>query len=229
MNNQHSMNSAVNGIKMVNQSADREEAAATKTVRRTRTGRRPGDSRTREDIAVAARELFAERGYAGTTIRAIAARARVDGALIHHFYTDKAGVFAAAVSDIVPLSNGVADVVAEAGDDLPEELLRLYLDLWESDSGDAVKAIYRSSLADPTASGLLRETSSDKLNATLAQAIDDPEADLRAAIVGAMMFGLAASRHMLALRPLATAKLDSVIDIMAPALAAIITPPKTAD
>lgn len=212
---------------MANPTAKRDDAAPTGDVRRARTGRRPGDSRTREDIADAARELFAKRGYAGTTIRAIAARAQVDGALVHHFYTDKAGVFAAAVADIVPLSRSVAQVVHQADDNLPTELLRLYLDMWESEAGDAVKAIYRSSLADPTASGLLRDTSSDKLNATLAQAIDAPDADLRAAVVGAILFGIAASRHLLGLTPLEAAKLDSVIAIATPALAAVIAPGKT--
>ena len=65
------------------------------------TGRRPGKSGSREDIVRAARQLFADRGYAGTTMRAIAQKAKVDSALIHHFFGSKDRVFAAAIQDII--------------------------------------------------------------------------------------------------------------------------------
>ena len=53
---------------------------------RRRTGRRPGDSGTRRAIIEAARSKFAERGFEGATIRVIAQEAKVDPALIHHFF-----------------------------------------------------------------------------------------------------------------------------------------------
>src|SRR5687768_7399925 len=60
-----------------------------------RTGRRPGASGTREVIADAARRLFAAHGYARTSLRAVAAEAGVDHALVTHFYGSKAALFAA--------------------------------------------------------------------------------------------------------------------------------------
>ena len=62
-----------------------------------RTGRRGGDSGTREAILDAARKRFAAHGYAGATIRRIAADAGVDPALVHHFFGTKERLFAAAV------------------------------------------------------------------------------------------------------------------------------------
>lgn len=50
-----------------------------------RTGRRPGQTETREAILAAARDLFGRNGYEGATIRAIAAEAGVNPALVHHF------------------------------------------------------------------------------------------------------------------------------------------------
>src|SRR5436309_1453926 len=47
-------------------------------------------SSSREDILRAARKLFAERGYQGATVRAIAAEAGVDAALVVHFFGTKA-------------------------------------------------------------------------------------------------------------------------------------------
>ena len=77
--------------------ASRRRPAARQGGRAVRTGRRAGDSGTREAILQAAREQFAERGYEGGTIRAIAGAAGVDPALVHHFYGTKERLFAAAM------------------------------------------------------------------------------------------------------------------------------------
>src|SRR5947199_6865393 len=58
-----------------------------------RTGRRPGRADTREAIAQAAREQFAEAGYDRATMRKIAAAAAVDPALVVHFFGSKEALF----------------------------------------------------------------------------------------------------------------------------------------
>ena len=56
-------------------------------------GRRPvGGPDTREQILTAAGELFSELGFERTTMRAVAARADVDAALIHHYFVNKEGL-----------------------------------------------------------------------------------------------------------------------------------------
>src|SRR5260370_26177214 len=60
-------------------------------------GRRKGAPDTRGAILAAARSSFAERGMAGTSLRAVAARARVDPALALHFFGSNAGLFDAAL------------------------------------------------------------------------------------------------------------------------------------
>src|SRR2546421_11881353 len=102
----------------------------TGAVRR-RTGRRPGPSGTQDDIVAAARKLFAEYGYRGATMRAIAREANVDAALIHHFFTSKEGVFAAAMEDAFPAPDAIDEVVGAGPDGLSERLGRFFLSLWE--------------------------------------------------------------------------------------------------
>ena len=63
---------------------------------RKRPGRPPGTSDTRERILTNARELFARNGIDKTSIRAVAAAAGVDPALVHHYYGTKQQLFAAA-------------------------------------------------------------------------------------------------------------------------------------
>ena len=60
-------------------------------------GRRPGSPDTRAAILGAARELFAAHGFAGTTVRAIGARAQVDPALVHHYFRTNDDLFLAAL------------------------------------------------------------------------------------------------------------------------------------
>ena len=62
-----------------------------------RRGRRPGAPDTRAAILAAARSRFAEHGYAGTTIRAVATDAGVDAALVHHYFGTKDELFLAAL------------------------------------------------------------------------------------------------------------------------------------
>jgi AcrR family transcriptional regulator len=56
---------------------------------RRRPGRPAGSSNTREKIRDCARELFARNGIKNTSIRAVAAAAGVDSALVHHYFGTK--------------------------------------------------------------------------------------------------------------------------------------------
>src|SRR5918998_5591151 len=73
-----------------------------------RSGRRPGNSGTRDAILAAARRQFAAHGYDRTTMRAVAAEAGVDQALVAHFFGGKQGLFVEVIrlpfapSDLLP-------------------------------------------------------------------------------------------------------------------------------
>ncbi|GAA1659158.1 TetR/AcrR family transcriptional regulator [Glycomyces endophyticus] len=60
-----------------------------------RRGRPPG--RTGDDLIAAAREVFLESGYAGTTMDAVAARARISKASLYREHPSKDALFAAVV------------------------------------------------------------------------------------------------------------------------------------
>src|SRR4051812_39019492 len=63
------------------------------TTRGRPSGRRPGDSGTREAILSAARRQFAEQGYDRTSVRGIALEAGVDPSLVVHFHGSKQQLF----------------------------------------------------------------------------------------------------------------------------------------
>jgi AcrR family transcriptional regulator len=60
--------------------------------------RRRDAGRSRARLLAAATELFAERGYTGTALRAVAERAGVDAALIARYYGGKDGLYQAVLA-----------------------------------------------------------------------------------------------------------------------------------
>ena len=91
----------------------------------TRRGRRPGSPDTRAAILAEARALFAANGYAGTSVRAIAAAAGVDAALVHHYFGTKDDLFLAALELPVDPREALRPVVEGGVDGAGERLLRI--------------------------------------------------------------------------------------------------------
>jgi AcrR family transcriptional regulator len=113
-----------------------------------RRGRPPGGSNTREDVLAAARRVFAERGYEGATLRAIAAQAGVDPAMVRHFFGDKGGLFRAALHLPFDPAPALAGVVAGGIDGLGERLVRFFLSVWEGGAGPSPFVAFLRGAAD---------------------------------------------------------------------------------
>jgi AcrR family transcriptional regulator len=189
-----------------------------------RTGRRPGENSTRVAILAAARELFAELGFTGTSTRAIARRAGVDPALVHHFFTNKEGVFAAAVQETVSTTSVLDKLPTTAVDDLAERLLKAYLDEWENkQTAEAMIALYRTAVAADNASNLLRDAGMAQLIDRLAKLLGGRDAKARATMVCSQLIGLALLRYVLRLDPLASMSLHRFIRYATPAVRATLT------
>ena len=114
-------------------------------------GRRPGGPDTRGQILAAARKSFADKGFGGTTIRAVAAEAGVDPALVHHYFGSKDDLFLAALE--IPVDpRALVPAVFEAGvDGGGERLLRLFLSVWDDPRHPAAAA--RAGAQQPVGGG----------------------------------------------------------------------------
>jgi AcrR family transcriptional regulator len=99
-------------------------------------GRRPGNRDTRADILDAARAEFARAGYASTSLRAIARRAGVDPALVHHYFDDKVTLFLEATQ--LPEDPARVPEEAASADGPPgEHIVRGFLAMWDRPSSEA--------------------------------------------------------------------------------------------
>ena len=94
-------------------------------------GRRPGSPDTRAAILEAARGLFASSGLSGTSVRAVAAKAGVDPALVHHYFGTKEDLFMAALALPFDPREVLGPVVALGPDGAADRLLRVFLSIWD--------------------------------------------------------------------------------------------------
>ncbi|MEU6145024.1 TetR family transcriptional regulator [Streptomyces sp. NPDC047081] len=197
---------------------------------RARSGRRPGDSGTREQILESALHLFSDRGYARTTIRAIAEGAQVDPALVHHFFGNKEGVFEAAINSTFSVSSRFETMVtteAEPGTSEAAWLARTYLSFWEDEhSRSAMTAIYRAGLADASTSNALRSRVEDSTKAWAERSgyRDQPDSETRAALASGHLVGLALLRYVLKIHPLADMEFEEFLSWVVPALEMRLSP-----
>ena len=191
-----------------------------------RTGRRPGNSGSRDAILDAARGLFAARGYDGATVRAIAAQAGVDPGLVMHFFGTKEGVFAAAMDLPYLPSQAIPEVIAAGPpDQAGERAARFFVDTWDAASARSpLLAMIRSAATSEQAAGLLRGFLEREVVSALAGAIGGRDAPLRASLAASQMVGLAMARYVVGLEPLASASPDEVVAGIAPALQALLFP-----
>jgi AcrR family transcriptional regulator len=192
-----------------------------------RTGRRPGNQDTREAILTAARDAFAERGFDGASIRAIAAAAGVDPALVHHYFGSKDQLFLAAIEAPINPAEMLERVAAGDRADVGDRLVRTLLSVWDSPAGAAAIALIRSAVANDAMAKLVRQFIVDRLvrSALIRMGVDKTEAPLRATLVASQMAGLVMMRYVLKAEPLASASPDAIAAAIAPTVQRYITGP----
>lgn len=203
-----------------------------------RSGRRAGESGTREAILAAARQRFGDYGYDRATIRGIAADAGVDPALVHHFYGDKERLFAAAVR--LPMVPG--DIVAaaldpaarEPGHSLGEHLVQTVLRTWDvAEIRSVFLGLLRSAATSEQAAAMMREFATETILSRVAEAAGagpgpgrrpgQPDGRFRAALAASQILGLALTRYVLELEPLVTADTGELAAAIGPAVERYLT------
>lgn len=185
------------------------------TVRRR--GRPRGETDSRDRIITAAVDEFGENGYDGATIRAIAARAGVDSALVHHYFGTKADLFAEAIGMPMRPDIAIPEILAGPRDEVGERVVRFVLEAFERPEvrrrGVALlRAAVGSKLTTPLFAGFL----SRELLGRIAGALDTDDAPLRATLAASQIAGLLMARYVLKLAPIADAGIDELVERIGP-------------
>ena len=175
--------------------------------------------RTEGAILDAARELFAQTGFERTTIRGVAAQAGIDPALVMQYYGNKEQLFAAAARWGLDHSSVTNATLAE----LPAAAIHDLIGHFEDTEDRAsAAALLRNCLTHPSAAKVMRDEVMCERAAAVAARIAAPDAELRAALFGAVMMGLGMARYLMELQPLASASPEDVERLLSPALRALL-------
>ncbi len=179
--------------------------------------------RTESTILGAAQALFAETGFERATIRAVAARAGIDPALVMQYYGSKEGLFAAATR----WSHEHESVLDAPREQVPAAALA---DLFEKFEGtgdsEAAVALMRNCLTHPEAQRMMRDDVMCHVTARVAQTIGGEDAELRAGLMSACLMGLGLARYLFDMPAVAGASRADIERLLEPALRALVDPPR---
>lgn len=173
--------------------------------------------RTEARILAAASGLFVASGYERTTIRAVAQAAGVDAGLVMHYFGSKQELFEKVTQGAGPLPDltGPPSQVAE-------QVLAQLADSLETEPVQSL-AVLRSMLTHPEAAHSLGERTI-RYRTQLAGAISAPDADLRAALIIAIIMGVAVDRHLLKTGGLDAATPEEITNLLRPILHTLTSP-----
>lgn len=184
-----------------------------------RPGPRGVGTDARGEILWAARELFAEQGFRGTTIRAVAARAGVDVALVPYYFGNKDALFEAALDTAGDVNSRLDELFVGDRASLGVRLV-LGIDemLSEQSSGSAMLALMRSAVAEGPGRQAAMHFANTVILTTYRRHIDTPDATLRASLAASQIIGFALARYVLGIEPLASMSSAAVAAIVGPTL-----------
>jgi AcrR family transcriptional regulator len=176
-------------------------------------------------VLAAAREVFAERGFDGATIRGIAATAGVDPALVHHYFGNKDKLFLAAVEAPADPGDLLPAVLACPQDQLGAAVVRMVLRLWDGPAQPAGLALLRSAVSNEWTAKLLREFLVSRILRRVVSTLGfDPDVRAaRASLVASQIIGLVMARYVLRLEPLASASPESIVAAIGPTVQRYLT------
>ncbi|WP_327091135.1 TetR family transcriptional regulator [Nonomuraea sp. NBC_01738] len=150
-----------------------------------------GREATERRILRAAQRLFSERAYDQVTMRMIAAEASANVALINRYFGSKRELFASILAE-----QGRFPGVLDEGPDLAHALAEYVADRLSSGSD----SLLVSTIARSSSSGEIHDVVVDRVQSAilgpLLERLDGREAELKAALVTAIISGAAQFRHL---------------------------------
>lgn len=184
-------------------------------------GRRPGSDSSREAVLEAARELFAAKGYHATTVRGVAAAAGVSPSMIHHFFATKDELFLAAIRMPVDPEAVLRAVLTGPREELPQRLVRVFVSTWQDPvAGPALRSVVRSAMAGEAQAAGLRMFAEQLMLPRVAKALELPPIRVTAAL--SLMLGYALTGQLLGIEPLASAGVEELVALLAPAVGLLL-------
>jgi AcrR family transcriptional regulator len=173
---------------------------------------RRSSDRTKAAILSAARERFGAAGFQGATIRAIAADAKVDPAMVMRYYGSKDKLFAAAAE----FDLRFPDLSAIERKEVGRLMVRHFLERWEGD--EPLVVLLRSSATNAEAAQRMHEIFGAQLEPLVASLVPAEEVATRAGLIATQILGMAWCRFVLRLPPVIDMTEDEIVEWLGPTI-----------
>jgi AcrR family transcriptional regulator len=177
-------------------------------------------------ILATARTEFGSRGYDGTTMRGIARAAGVDPRLVHHYFDGKEELFVTALGFPARPQELLSAVLNGPPDQIGVRLARTVIAIWDSPEGrQRVSGLLSGAMASEAAARMLREFVTRELIGRIAESLQVDRGELRAALVGSHLVGVAMARVLIRIEPLASLDAEELAQIVGPVIQRYLTDP----
>ena len=194
-------------------------------------GPRPQGADTRSDILAAASSVFADKGYAGASVRGIAREAGVDPALVHHYFESKPALFFASVMPVaegLPAVNPSAlvdQVLSGPVEEIGRRWVLAFLTTWDSAGPERFRALLLGVTSGDGALGSLRQFVTEALLLPLASKLQVDQPLLRTQAAAATVVGLAVGRYVVRLPEIANASVETLAALVGPSVQRLLVDP----
>ena len=170
---------------------------------------------------------FRARGYARTSVKAVAAAAGVTPDVVGKYYQSKDKLFAAAIRLPFDPASSIPTLVAPGLDGMGERLTRVTLDtLGDPETRADLIALARAGTSTGKAVGGLKPFLEQDIVDRLAGAIGVPDARLRSNLITSYLLGIAINRYVIRLDPIASLSDEDIVRLVAPTVQDWLTPSK---
>ena len=186
-----------------------------------------GKDDVREAVLDAAKVAFRSRGYMRTTMKGVAAAAGVAPEVVTNYYNSKDKLFDAVIRLPFDPIGSIPTLVAPGVDGLGERLVRVTLDTFKDpDAREDLMALAKAGVSSGKAVAGMRAMIEEGIVDRLAGVIGVPDARLRANLITSYLLGIAATRYIVRVEPLASMSDDEVVKLVSPTIQAWLTPTK---
>jgi AcrR family transcriptional regulator len=183
-----------------------------------RSGRWRTGQQSRQRIIDAARERFMHDGYERATVRAIAADAGVDVAMVYYFFGSKEGLFtASALTGPEHPLHHLATLLDDGTADIGPRLVRRFLEHWDDGAEyEPLLTLWRSAVIHPQARKVLHDSLAGPMAERVAADFGVTDAELRVELVASHLAGLAFARYQLKIEPMASTSIEDLVTWLGP-------------
>lgn len=170
-------------------------------------------------VVDAARAVYARQGYVDVTMKGVATAAGVAPDMVRRYFNNRDELFAAVLKLPFDPVNAITQLLSPGVEGLAERLVRTTLKmLSEPETRDQIALMMRDGASAAKVAASLREFLESLIIDRVAAALGVPDARMRVTLATSYVVGVAVTRYVMNIEPLASASEEEVVRLVTPAV-----------